>query len=652
MKTRAILTVLIILIGVVPSVAQQQKTSPAVIFHETFDWKDTTAPLGWKLPDYCYLEDPLDNGLNWHWYPNDSLITNQIADPPFQSTSKGDGHLCLFGGLYNIDLESPDRRGIRNSIVFTGIDCSEYPTLILEFQTTFSNYTFHGFDYDHGGWDNFVEVSGDNGVHWALWEAGFEVRGGNPPYDVSQGEAILFRANLSGVGGGQSNVMIRFTWSNPFGKHYWIIDDLKLYEALPNDLHIDKVDVQWDDQIEGTEESISYMMPYSQLAPGHGFHIFKSYVTNMGGNEAENLRLEVSVKHEGITVFQESKTLPYVLPGFKDSLILDGRYEPTEKGEYSISYKWTHDQEDDYPLDNEETIYCYFSDSVYNRAGDQPDYLYSYNNSRYTRDGWDLHANLEHSMGSVFPIYEDCELDGISAYITGGLADGLIDFCYTVWKADYYILTGEIIDPIRIMFTEYLELDSSMFNTWVYLPYEKDGESEFIKAGSLLWTGVQYNNWHEDEMVRKYKGLSMGATNNLPWHDTRAMCSRPYDTPYRSGRSWAFAFDRNLMMRLYLHGTGSSAVPFISNGNSLTVFQNYPNPFSDQTSISFNLGKEASVQIRIMDILGKEVLTRDLGMIPAGEHTTTINNQDLSPGIYFYTLIAGDMSQTRKMIVK
>ncbi|MEA1980717.1 MAG: T9SS type A sorting domain-containing protein, partial [candidate division Zixibacteria bacterium] len=75
-----------------------------------------------------------------------------------------------------------------------------------------------------------------------------------------------------------------------------------------------------------------------------------------------------------------------------------------------------------------------------------------------------------------------------------------------------------------------------------------------------------------------------------------------------------------------------------------------PNPFSDQTNISYTLGKEASVQISIIDILGKDVLTRDLGMIPAGEHNTTINNQDLSPGIYFYTLTAGGNSQTRKMI--
>ena len=351
--------------------------------------------------------------------------------------------------------------------------------------------------------------------------------------------------------------------------------------------------VQWDDQIEGTEESISYMMPFSQLAPGHGFHIFESGITNMGGNEAENIRLEVTVKHGGSTVFQESKTtMRSLLPGFRDSLIFDSRYEPTEEGEYSINYKWTHDKEDDNPLDNEKTIYCNFLDSVYNRAGDQPDYSYSYNYYRYIRDGFNFHANYEHSMGSVFPIYKDCELDGMSAYIMGGLADGLIEFRYTVWQADHYDLTGEIIDPHRLLVTEILDLDSSMFNTWVYLPFTKDGETEFIKAGSLLWTGVEYYNWHEEEKVRRYKGLSMGGTKQLPQHDACAILSYP-DGRNPTGRSWSKYSGRNLMVRLYLHSTGSSAVPIVTQGNSLTVFQNYPNPFSNQTNVSFNLGKEA-----------------------------------------------------------
>jgi len=227
----------------------------------------------------------------------------------------------------------------------------------------------------------------------------------------------------------------------------------------------------------------------------------------------------------------------------------------------------------------------------------------------------------------------------------------LIEFRYTVWLADHYHLTGEIIDPQRLLVTEILELDSSMFNTWVYMPFTKDGETEYIKGGSLLWTGVEYYNWHEDESVRREYGLSMGGTNQLPQHDTRAMFSRP-DGRNPTGRSWSFATSQNLMVRLYLHGMGSSDSPFLIKGNSLEVFQNYPNPFSDQTNISFILGSEKPAQINIQDILGKTVLTRDFGRLPAGEHTITIDIRDLSSGIYYYTLLAGDQSQTRKMILE
>ena len=240
MEKRIVITILFILFSVDTALSQEQKTSPTIIFQETFDWKDTTAPSGWRLPDNCFLEDPLNNGFNWHWYPNDSLISDRIAEPPFQSTSKEDGHLCLFGGLYNIYRELPDCQEIRNSIVFSGIDCSEYSSVILQFETNFQNYGLRGYDY--GGWDCLVEVSGNNGIHWAAWDAGFEVFSSGRPNDIALGEAALFKANLTGVADGQSNVMIRLTWHNYFGFHFWIIDDLQLIEAQTNDLHIDYIE--------------------------------------------------------------------------------------------------------------------------------------------------------------------------------------------------------------------------------------------------------------------------------------------------------------------------------------------------------------------------------------------------------------------------
>ena len=156
----------LLLVLAFPSVKAQEKslkTNPTIFYRETFNWGNPADPKGWTAPPGYYMEDPLDNGYNWHWWPNDSMNCSWIAEPPFQSTSKADGHLCLFGALYNNHKELPDLASINNSIVFPSIDCSSHSSVILQFETNFSNYGYEGTLF--GGWQCLVEVSPDNGFH-------------------------------------------------------------------------------------------------------------------------------------------------------------------------------------------------------------------------------------------------------------------------------------------------------------------------------------------------------------------------------------------------------------------------------------------------------------------------------------------------------
>jgi hypothetical protein len=49
--------------------------------------------------------------------------------------------------------------------------------------------------------------------------------------------------------------------------------------------------------------------------------------------------------------------------------------------------------------------------------------------------------------------------------------------------------------------------------------------------------------------------------------------------------------------------------------------------------------------------LGEKVATLVNGPKPAGEHVVSFNASSLPSGIYFYTLTAGDLKQTRKMVI-
>ena len=330
MKHFLAIVVLIFIGNTFPILAQERinKSSQNAIFQETFNWKNAADPKGWKLPAGYYLEDPNDTGFNWHWWPNDSLIADGVAEPPFQSSSKEDGHLLLFASLYNNHRSLPTFTSINNSIGFPAIDCSDAASVILQFETSFRNSGYQGTQF--GAWQCLVEISPDNGIHWNTFNAGFGISGGSGrPNDVPPGEPALFRANISEVAAGYSLVKVKITWKNYQGRYFWIIDDFKLIRAPKNDLSLDYVDLGWDDKISGTNESISYMMPISQLGKGQSFYLFKSGLTNMGETEQTGIVFDVTIKHEDVTVFHEGKSLFFLSPGYKAELALDGKYEPT-----------------------------------------------------------------------------------------------------------------------------------------------------------------------------------------------------------------------------------------------------------------------------------------------------------------------------------
>lgn len=77
--------------------------------------------------------------------------------------------------------------------------------------------------------------------------------------------------------------------------------------------------------------------------------------------------------------------------------------------------------------------------------------------------------------------------------------------------------------------------------------------------------------------------------------------------------------------------------------------QNYPNPFNPSTTIRFSVPSSGMVTVKVFDILGKEVATLVNGTLAAGYHMVRFNASNLSSGIYFYSLTAGNFTQIKKM---
>jgi len=83
----------------------------------------------------------------------------------------------------------------------------------------------------------------------------------------------------------------------------------------------------------------------------------------------------------------------------------------------------------------------------------------------------------------------------------------------------------------------------------------------------------------------------------------------------------------------------------------LSLSQNYPNPFNPSTAIDYSLAKESFVQLRVFDVLGREIATIIHENEPVGKHTVYFDASDLNSGIYFYRITAGGVVGSKKMIV-
>ena len=93
--------------------------------------------------------------------------------------------------------------------------------------------------------------------------------------------------------------------------------------------------------------------------------------------------------------------------------------------------------------------------------------------------------------------------------------------------------------------------------------------------------------------------------------------------------------------------TGQMHIP----SNIPELFQNYPNPASGNTSISFMLPEPMKVIISLYDVMGKKKETIADRFFPAGSHTLPVHIEGFSSGIYFYRLSAGNHQFVKKMVV-
>lgn len=150
--------------------------------------------------------------------------------------------------------------------------------------------------------------------------------------------------------------------------------------------------------------------------------------------------------------------------------------------------------------------------------------------------------------------------------------------------------------------------------------------------GNLQWTRVYGGVWQE---------MAYGIKET---EDGYAIVG--YTQSYGSG-----GFDM-YFVKTDKNGLITGTVDYKTNsGTNFQLYQNFPDPFNPSTTIRFELPVNTQASLKIYDVLGIEIETLIEGELSAGPHDIVFNPSLYSSGVYFYQLKAGDLIQTKKMIL-
>jgi len=175
------------------------------------------------------------------------------------------------------------------------------------------------------------------------------------------------------------------------------------------------------------------------------------------------------------------------------------------------------------------------------------------------------------------------------------------------------------------------------------------------------------DGWHK--MKVEVRTINADTTAFWCYFDDQELLGCPiYDTGddrMSSGQYGVFSFQQGAtgipgyFDNLVVNELGTTSVEDNSSGTIPTTMmleQNYPNPFNPGTQISYQLATGGYISLNIYDLLGREIKTLVSEDQPSGNYTVSWDGKDESgniipSGIYLYTLSAGNIVESKKMIL-
>jgi hypothetical protein len=194
-------------------------------------------------------------------------------------------------------------------------------------------------------------------------------------------------------------------------------------------------------------------------------------------------------------------------------------------------------------------------------------------------------------------------------------------------SATFFVQTGQLLPVELVSFTAEVR-DGAVHLSW-------RTASELNNAGFEVERRSQGGSWNTLGFVRGAGTTTEGRSYSFV--DTRAAGTVQYRLK-QVDFDGAFEYSNVIEVNAGLPKT-------------FALEQNYPNPFNPTTVISYQLPVASEVSLKVYDVLGREVMTLVNGRQDAGSYNLTLNAANLSSGVYFYRLQAGNFVATKKMML-
>ena len=270
----------------------------------------------------------------------------------------------------------------------------------------------------------------------------------------------------------------------------------------------------------------------------------------------------------------------------------------------------------------------------------------------------------------------DVNSDGINElYIAGSASEGLDENnIYIITNtSDISLLTKS---DVKFMYKIPVKALGGLRTMQIADP-DNDGLMDLMVAGEkngqiydLEYKGsgdpADSANWELNTIfdVFDYSGLSPDSANTI---SPRFFYGYPANDMDNDGKDeYVFVNFRSSFLvwenDKYLYILENDQVVGVENpndkiSNSFTLEQNYPNPFNPITTIKYEVPSVASgsslneIQLKVYDVLGKEVATLVDGYKQSGSYGVDFDAEDLSSGVYYYTLKTNGNLITKKMML-